>query len=323
VSEPKEERRRGELEGARVLLTGASGFFGKWVGSALDLAGAQVMPLPPKNKGYDLRNESEALQTVLSSRPDIIIHLAGTVGGIGANLGQPATFFRDNMLMGMNVIHAAAVGKVKLVTVGTPASYPASDEEGALREEMFWAGYPDPATASFGIAKKALLAMMQAYRRQYKLSFSYLIPSNLYGPEDKYKGILSSVIPSLIERFIAAREAKAPEVFCWGSGQAVRSFLYAGDAAKAVVRAASQLDQDDPVNLPGTEERTIGEIAAMIAKLVKYEGKVLWDKTKPEGRRHLVLDGTQAKDLLDWEPETRLADGLKATVEWFEQDRKE
>lgn len=304
-----------------MLLTGASGFLGRWVNSALDSAGAEVFPLS-RAMGYDLRNENEVLQAVLATRPDILIHLAGTVGGIGANLGQPATFFRDNMLMGMNVVHAAAVGKAKLVTVGTAASYPETEEEGALREEIFWAGYPEPATAPFGVAKKAILTMMQAYRKQYRLSFAYLVPSNLYGPGDRYKGVLSSVVPSLVERFLEGRETKKAEVSCWGSGQAVRSFLYAGDAAKAVVRAAAQLDQDEPVNLSGAEERTIGETAAMIAKLVQYEGKVLWDKTKPEGRRHLVLDGTQAKDLLDWEPETRLSEGLAATVEWFEQNRR-
>lgn len=301
-------------------MTGATGFFGRYVTATLSNGGAEVIPLS-KSIGYDLRNEGEALQAVLATHPDIMVHLAGVVGGIGANLGQPATFFRDNMLMGMNVVHAAAVGKIKLVNVGTTASYPMEGKE-PFREEAFWDGYPEPSTASYGIAKKALLAMMHAYRKQYRLRHAYLIPANLYGPGDRYKGILSSVIPSLIERFIEAREKKELKVSCWGTGQAVRSFLFAADAAKAIAIAAATLDQDDPVNLSGADEVTIGEVAMTIAKLVGYQGEILWDETKPEGRRYMVLDGTQAKDLLDWDPETKLADGLRMTVAWHEEVRK-
>lgn len=288
--------------------------------SALEAAGAQAIPLLEK-KHYDLLNESHALQAVLMTRPDILVHLAGVVGGLGGHLGQPATLFRDNMLMGMNVTHAAAAGKVKLITVGTLASYPDGATE-PIREESLWDGYPEGWTAGFGIAKKALLSMMQAYRRQHRLRFAYLIPSNLYGPGEPNKGAASSVIPALINRFMEAREKKLPEVTCWGTGKAIRSFLYAADAAKALATASAVLDQDDPVNLPGSEERTIGETAAMIAKLVGYEGKILWDENKPSGRQYGVLDGTMAKDLLDWEPETKLADGLKHTVSWYEGLRK-
>lgn len=281
--------------------------------------GAQVLPLSKKN-GYDLRNENEVLQAILASHPDILVHLAGTVGGLGANMGQPATFFRDNMLMGMNVVHAAAVGKVKLVTVGSAASYPAGLEV-PYHEDAFWDGAPDPSTGPYGIAKKALLTMMQAYRKQYKLRFAYLIPSNLYGPGDVCKGIVSSVIPSLMERFLDAQELGEKEVSCWGSGKAVRSFLFAADAAKAIALSCISLDQDEIVNLPGAGEVSIGEVATMIGKMVGYKGKILWDRTKPEGRGAVILDGTRAKDLLDWEPTTKLEDGLKLTLSWFCQNR--
>lgn len=309
-----------DLSGARILVTGATGFLGQYVMATLQQAGAEGIPLS-KSMGYDLRNEGEALQAVLATHPDIIVHLAGIVGGIGANLGQPATFFRDNMMMGMNLIHAAAVGKVKLVTVGTTASYPAEGEI-PFREEAFWDGYPEASTASYGIAKKALFAMMQAYRKQFRLHFAYLIPSNLYGPGDAYKGIISSVIPSLVNRMIEARDAGVKEISCWGSGQAIRSFLFAADAAKAIATACAILDENGIVNLPGSEEISVGELATMIAKLVGYSGKILWDRAKPEGRARMVLDGTKAKDLLDWQPETKLADGLKMTVAWYQETQK-
>src|SRR4029077_76679 len=168
---------------------------------------------------------------------------------------------------------------------------------------------------------KALLAMMQAYRKQYKLRFAYLIPSSLYGPGDACKGILSSVIPSLMDRFLDAQELGEKEVVCWGSGKAIRSFLFAADAAKAIALACVNLDQDEIVNLPGSGEVTIGEVAAAIGKIVGYSGKIIWEKTKPEGRPSIILDGTRAKDLLDWEPTTKLEDGLKMTLTWFCQTR--
>jgi len=321
AEEPKEqpreklEERKVDLSGARVVVTGANGFFGRYVMAALGEAGAATIPIS-RRSGYDLRNEGEALQAVLEMQPDILVHLAGLVGGIGAILGRPATFLRDNLLMGMNVAHAAAVGRVKLVAMGSIASYPEAQEVEAMPEEQLWNGFPEPAAAPLGIAKRTLLALMQAYRQEYRLRFAYLIPSNLYGPGDPFRGIVSGVIPSLINMFMEAKSKKIPQVTLWGTGKAVRSFLFAADAARAVAIAAAQLDQDEPVNLPGPEERTVGETASLIAKLVGYEGTILWNESKPEGRKYGVLDGTQARDLLDWEPETKLAEGLKETVAW-------
>lgn len=287
--------------------------------AALDHAGAQTMPLS-RHTGYDLRNENEALQAMLATHPDIVVHLAGVVGGIGANVKQPATFFRDNMLMGMNVVHAASVGRAKIITVGTVCSYP-KDGQLPFEEEAFWDGFPEPTNAPYGIAKKALLVMMQAYRKQFGLRFAYLIPSNLYGPGDHFEEGSSHVIPALVRRFVEAKEKGEKEVVCWGSGQVTRSFLFAADAAKAITIAAATLDMDDPVNLPGTEELTIGELSVMIAKLVGYAGKILWDGSKPDGQPRRMIDGTRAKDLLDWEPETKLAEGLKHTIAWYQENR--
>lgn len=309
-----------DLSGARILVTGATGFLGQYVMATLQQAGAEGIPLS-KKLGYDLRNEGEALQAVLATHPDIIIHLAATVGGIGANMAQPATFFRDNIMMGMNIIHAAAVGKVKLITVGTVCSYP-KDCPVPFREESFWDGYPESTNAPYGIAKKALLVMMQAYRKQFRLRFAYLVPANLYGPGDHFEGTNSHVIPALVKRFVDAKEAGLKEVVCWGSGQATRSFLFAADAAKAITIASASLDSDDIVNLPGTDEISVGELAVMIAKMIGYSGKVIWDASKPDGQPRRFSDGGRAKELLGWQPETKLADGLKMTVAWYQETQK-
>lgn len=324
VTQPERARRVAKekanaLLGARVLVTGASGFLGQYVMATLSSAGAEGIALDRKLS--DLRNEAEVFQAVLYYHPDIIVHLAGVVGGLGANVGMPGTFFRDNMTMGMNIVHAAAVGKVKLVTVGTASSYP-KECPVPFEEESFWNGEPDVLKAPYGMAKKALLVMLQAYHRQFRLPFTYLVPANLYGPLDRFEEGRAHVIPALIEQFSQAKEAGMKEVVCWGSGQATRSFLFANDAAQAIATACGAPDFDDIINLPGTDEIRIADLAALIAKMVGYEGKILWDEMKPEGHPRRALAGARAQKLLGWQPTTTLEEGLRMTVEWYQETKK-
>jgi GDP-L-fucose synthase len=284
--------------------------------AALSQKGADPIPVS-KKLGYDLRNEAEVLQAVLVARPDVIVHLAATCGGIGANMAQPGVFFRDNMLIGMNVVHAAATARAKLVAVGTICSYPKNTPV-PFKEESYWDGYPEPTNAPYGIAKKAMGVMMQAYRKQYGLRYSFLVPANLYGPEDHFEENTSHVIPALVRRFIEAEAEGKKEVVCWGTGNATRSFLFAGDAAEAIARAVD-VDYDDIINLPGSEEISIKSLAMMVAKIAGYKGKISWDDSKPDGQPRRFIDGTRAAKLLGWKPTTSLEVGIKIAVEWYKQ----
>lgn len=304
-----------ELEGARVLVTGGTGFLGRHVCEALQAEGALAFPVSRK-KHYDLRNEAEALSAVLAIHPDIVVHLAATVGGIGANMAAPATFFRENMLMGMNVVHATAVARAKLVCVGTVCSYPKNCPIPFV-ENNFWDGYPEETNAPYGVSKKALFVMCQAYRKQHRLHYGFLVPANLYGPGDSVDLDKSHVIPAMIRKFVEAKLRKESEVTCWGTGKPTRSFLHVSDAARAITLACAKLDHDDIVNLPGGQETPMSELAGMIASIVGYRGKIVWDPSKPDGQPRRAIDGTRAKELLHWSPEIPLEKGLAETIEWY------
>lgn len=308
------------LSGARILVTGGTGFLGRYVCQKLSDAKALVLPIS-RRLGYDLTDEAQAYSAFLIARPDIVIHLAATVGGIGANMARPATFFRDNLKMGMNVVHAASAAGAKVVMLSTVCAYP-RDCPVPFLEETLWDGYPESTNAPYGIAKKALLVMLQAYRNQHGLRFSYLIPCNLYGPGDNTDESSSHVIPALIRRFVEAREADAPQVTCWGTGKATRSFLYVEDAAQAIVQAAAGLDDDRPVNLPGGPEIAMSDLAGKIASLVGYDGKIEWDASKPDGQPRRFIDGRRAEKLLGWKPETLLDEGLKKTIQCYKDKRE-
>jgi GDP-L-fucose synthase len=308
------------LDGARVLVTGGTGFLGKYVMAALAQQGAKAIPIS-RRLGYDLRNEAEVLQAFLIERPDIVVHLAATVGGIGANMLNPATFFKDNLVMGVNIVHAAAMAGCKLVAVGTICSFP-KDCPTPFREEDFWNGYPEETNAPYGIAKKAIHVMCEAYRKQHGLHYGYLVPCNLFGMADNFDEKSSHVIPAMIRRFVEAHEAEAPEVTCWGTGKATRSFLFAPDAAKAIAIACAELDSDKIVNLPGSEEITMKRLAETIAKILKYKGRINFDATRPDGQPKRLVDGTRARQMLGWAPETTLHDGLEQTIDWFLELRR-
>lgn len=304
-----------------VLVTGGTGFLGKFVVEELTDMGAQVTPIS-KSLGFDLRNEAEVLQAMVFEKPEVVVHLAATVGGIGANMARPATFFRDNMIMGLNVIHACALAGSKLIFLSTTCAYP-KNAKPPFREEDIWNGYPEETNAPYGVAKKALHVMCEAYRKQYKLRYGILVPANMYGPNDHFEEKTSHVIPAMIRRFVEAAEKDAPEVTCWGTGKATRSFLFARDAAKAIAIACAELDSDQIVNLPGCEEISMKALATLVAKLCDYKGDILWDPTRPDGQPRRALDGSRARTLLGWAPETTLMDGLEETVSWYRKDRKE
>lgn len=302
--------------GLKVLVTGGTGFLGRRVCRMLEEAGQTPIPMS-RRSGYDLRNESEALSALLITRPDVVVHLAAVVGGIGANMAQPGVFFRDNMLLGLNVIHAAAMARARVVVAGTVCSYP-RDCPVPFQETAFWDGFPEETNAPYGIAKKALLEMCRAYRKQHGLSYGYLVPCNLFGPEDNFDEKTSHVIPALVRRFVEAKEARQKKVVCWGTGSATRSFLHVDDAAAAIAIACAALDHDGPVNLAGGEETSMKDLASMVARLVGYEGTIAWDKTKPDGQPRRAIDGTLAEKLLRWKPSVPLETGLKQTIEWYQ-----
>lgn len=308
------------LDGARILVTGATGFLGKFVMAEIAKRGAAAIPIS-RSLGYDLRNETEVLQAFLIEKPDIVVHLAATVGGIGANMAKPGTFFRENALMGIHVAHACAMAGAKLILISTVCAYPKHCPT-PFKEENIWNGYPEETNAPYGIAKKSLHVMCEGYRKEFGLSYGCLVPANLYGQGDSFNEKTSHVIPAMIRRFVEAAEAKAPEVTCWGTGKATRSFLYAPDAAKAIAIACSELDSDQIVNLPGSEEISMRKLAELIAKLTKYKGEINFDSTKPDGQPRRSVDGTRARQLLGWAPETLLRDGLEGTIDWYIEDRR-
>lgn len=308
------------LSSATILVTGGTGFLGKFVCDELSAMGARVLPIS-KSLGFDIRNEAEFLQAMVFEKPDVVVHLAATVGGIGANMARPATFFRDNMMMGLNVVHACALAGSRLIFIGSTCSFP-KHAKPPFKEEEFWNGFPEETNAPYGIAKKALHTMCEAYRKQYKLRYGYLVPANMYGPGDHFEENTSHVIPAMIRRFTEAAEVDAQEVTCWGTGKATRSFLFARDAAKAVALACAELDTDQIVNLPGSDEISMKALAGLIAKVCDYKGDILWDSKKPDGQPRRALDGSRARTLLGWAPETPLMEGLEATVEWYLKDRK-
>jgi GDP-L-fucose synthase len=303
-------------ENRRVLVTGGRGFLGSFVVEKLRAAGAREIVVP-RSKEHDLREKSETLRLYTDSRPDIVIHLAAVVGGIGANRANPGSFFYDNAAMGINMIEAARIAGIeKFVCAGTICSYPKFTPV-PFREEDFWNGYPEETNAPYGLAKKMLLVQLQAYREQYGLNGIYLTPVNLYGPCDNFDLETSHVIPALIRKCVEARQTGALEIVAWGTGNATREFLYVEDAAEAIVLAAEKYSKPDLVNLGSGQEIAVRDLLETIRTLTGCNSKIRWDSTKPDGQPRRSLDTSRAAAEFGWRARTSLQDGLNKTIEWF------
>jgi len=306
----------GFWENRRVVLSGGNGFLGSFVVKKLRAAGCREI-FAPRSREYDLREKSEALRLYKDARPDIFIHLAAVVGGIGANRENPGRFFYDNAMLGINVIEAGRIAGIeKFICAGTICSYPKFTPV-PFREEDFWNGYPEETNAPYGLAKKMLLVQLQAYREQYGFKGIYLTPVNLYGPRDNFDLESSHVIPALIRKCWEAKEARASEITAWGTGGATREFLYVEDAAEAMVLASEKYAKPDPVNLGSGEEISIRELLEKIRSLAGYEGEIHWDATKPDGQPRRCLDTSRALAEFGWRAKTSLHDGLQKTISWY------
>ena len=302
----------------RTCVTGGAGFLGRQVVSRLESEGCAEV-IVPRSSRHDLRDRSAVDSLIAESRPDLVIHLAARVGGIGANRRQPGTFFHDNLLMGVNVLEAARrFGVPKTVMVGTICSYPMLTPV-PFREEDLWNGYPEPTNAPYGIAKKALLVMLDAYRREFGLRGIYLMPVNLYGPFDNFDPEDSHVIPALIRKCVEARRSGASTISCWGTGAATREFLYVEDCADAIVRAAASYEGDLPMNIGSGQEISIRDLARMVARLCGFGGEIVWDRSRPDGQPRRRLDTSRAKEALGWSASTALEEGLRRTIDWYQQ----
>ncbi|HYJ00524.1 MAG TPA: GDP-L-fucose synthase [Thermoleophilaceae bacterium] len=302
----------------RILLTGGAGFLGEQVRRRLEAAGAAEI-FVPRRAEYDLTEADAVARAYADAEPDTVVHLAAEVGGIGANRDNPGRYFFANMAMGLHMIEEARRREIgKFVQVGTVCSYPKHTPV-PFSEDELWNGYPEETNAPYGVAKKALLVMLQAYREQYGLNGIYLMPVNLYGPGDNFDLESSHVIPALIRKCEEARVAGRDEVVCWGTGSASREFLYVDDCADAIVAAAERYDGPEPVNVGASREVSIRELTETIARLTGFEGELAWDASKPDGQPRRCLDTRRARELFGFNASTSLEDGLRQTIAWFRE----
>lgn len=304
-----------------VLVTGGAGFLGTFVVEALHKRGCRNV-FVPRSTEFDLRERDDITRLYKQVRPNIVLHLAAVVGGIGANQANPGRFFYDNAIMGIQLIeHARLSGVEKFVALGTICAYPKYSPV-PFKEDDLWNGYPEGTNAPYGLAKKMMLVQAQAYREQYGFNTIYLLLVNLYGPRDNFNPETSHVIPALIRKFVEAKERGSEEVVLWGDGSPTREFLYVEDAAEAVLLATEHYDGPLPVNLGIGKETSIKDVAEMIAAEVGYSGRFVWDITKPNGQPRRCLDVTRAKELFGFEAVHRLRDGIPKTVAWYMANRE-
>lgn len=307
--------------GRRVCVTGGAGFLGSFVQEELRARGATEIFIP-HFEDYDLTQASDIQRMLADARPDVIIHLAALAGGIGANRERPAEFFYKNLMMGVPLMHAAwEQGVEKFVAIGTICAYPKFTPV-PFREENLWDGYPEETNAPYGLAKKMLLVQAQAYREQYDFNAIYLLPVNLYGPRDNFNLETSHVIPALIRKMTEAQQRGDAEVVLWGDGSPTREFFYAGDAARGIAMAAERYNGPEPVNLGAGMEISIKVLAETIARLTGFDGKVVWDTSKPNGQPRRGLDTSRAKEFFGFEAQMSFEEGLKRTIEWFKANQE-
>jgi len=302
----------------RVVVTGGAGFLGQAVVRLLRQRGCRQV-FVPRSREYDLRSLPAIKRMLKKARPDIILHLAAVVGGIGANRENPGRFFYDNLIMGVQLIDQAyRFGVKKFVAIGTICAYPKFTPV-PFKEEDLWAGYPEETNAAYGLAKKMLLVQSQAYRQQYGFNSIFLLPVNLYGPGDNFSPQSSHVIPALIKKCLDAKRKAADHIVVWGTGRATREFLHVDDAARGVVLAAEKYDKPEPVNIGAGYEISIKDLVREIVGLTGFQGKVVWDRSKPDGQPRRCLDTSLAEKEFGFKANIKLDDGLKRTIGWYKR----
>lgn len=306
----------------RVIVTGGAGFLGSYVVRLLQERGCRRV-FVPRSHDYNLIDGQAVRRLFEDARPDLVIHLAARVGGIGANRRNPGVFFYENLMMGAQLMEEARRRKVgKFVAIGTVCAYPKFCPV-PFREKDLWNGYPEETNAPYGLAKKMLLVQAQAYRQQYGFNGIYLLPVNLYGPRDNFDPETSHVIPSLIRKCVEARERKEDHIVVWGDGSPTREFLYVDDAAEAIVLAAEHYDGPEPVNVGSGMEISIKDLAYLVAKLTGYEGRILWDTSRPNGQPRRFLDTSRAENHFGFRARTPFEEGLRRTIVWYERYRQQ
>ena len=312
-----------DLTNKRIVVTGGAGFLGRHVMDRFKARGVRDEQIKiPLVEDYDLTNQPDVIRMYADMKPDVVIHLAAEVGGIGANRQNPGRFFYSNMAMGLHLIEQARLhGLEKFVQVGTICAYPKFTPV-PFKEEDLWNGYPEETNAPYGIAKKALLVMLQGYRQQYGLNGIYLLPVNLYGPGDNFNPASSHVIPALIKKCVDAMDEGRDNIECWGTGSASREFIYAADAAEGILLATEKYDGDRPVNIGAGFEITIRDLAETIARLTGFTGEIRWDPSQPDGQPRRCLDTSRAKNYFSFEAQTDFETGLKQTIEWYRKNHQ-
>ncbi|HYR84149.1 MAG TPA: GDP-L-fucose synthase [Terriglobia bacterium] len=300
----------------RVLVTGGNGFLGSHLVSRLkDQSPKEI--IAPRSKQYDLVDQSNVVRLYEDARPDIVIHLAGRVGGIGANRANPGKFFYDNLVMGAQMMEfARRFGVEKFVALGTICAYPKFTPV-PFREEDLWNGYPEETNAPYGLAKKMLLVQAQAYRQQYNFNAIYLLPVNLYGPGDNFAENTSHAIPAIIRKCLEAVRDKSGKIVLWGTGEPTREFLYVEDAAEAIQLAAERYNKSEPVNVGSGSEIRIKDLATLIARMTGFTGNIVWDTARPDGQPRRCLDVSKAESYFGFRARTNFEDGLRRTIEWY------
>ncbi|MDB5319431.1 MAG: nucleoside-diphosphate-sugar epimerase [Phycisphaerales bacterium] len=300
----------------RIAVTGAGGFLGSFVLEQLAARG-YIDVVSVRQKDYDLTHEVDADRMYADIKPDVVVHLAAEVGGIGANRENPGRYFFANMAMGLHLIEGARKhGLKKFVQTGTICAYPNLTPV-PFKESDLWNGYPEVTNAPYGIAKKSLLVMCQSYRQQYGLNAIYLLPVNLYGPRDNFDLKTSHIIPAIVRKCVEAKERGDAEIVAWGSGNVSREFLYVEDCARGLVDAMEKYDSPEPMNLGNGREVTIRQAIETIAKLVGFEGKITWDASKPDGQPRRCLDVSRARETIGFVANTPFEEGLRKTIQWF------
>ncbi|MEM8739712.1 MAG: GDP-L-fucose synthase [Planctomycetota bacterium] len=316
-----------DLTQKKIVVTGGAGFLGRFVIDTLKQRGVtEEQIFVPRRKDYDLTREADVVRMYDDAAPDVVIHLAAEVGGIGANRDHPGRFFFANAAMGMHLIEHGrrfrGRGIEKFLQTGTVCAYPKFAPV-PFNESDLWNGFPEETNAPYGVAKKALFVMLDGYKREYGFNSSVVVPVNLYGPHDNFDLQTSHVIPALIRKCVEARENGDAAMTCWGTGSASREFLFAQDAAEGIVVATETMDDPTPINLGTGREIKIKELVELVARICRFEGRIEWDATKPDGQPRRCLDTAKAQRLMGWEAKVGFEEGLSRTVAWFEQHRDE